>query len=126
MLPQNNLLAKLDNKNGNAKVYDKELVRTDSREQKIERFLSTTVESMPSLSQSFINPTHSESASVTFEESITTNSTRKDARQISELVKPIQKEPEQIIATNHSSLNAGTRLVLYSIPIYGTYFLILL
>jgi hypothetical protein len=42
----------------NTRVYDKDLVRTDGRDQKIDKFLSSTLESVPSdatASQSLLN-----------------------------------------------------------------------
>ena len=96
----------MDNRTGSTKVYDKQLVRTDSREQKIEKFLSTTLESMPSSSQSFINPTPVETSSAIFKEPITTN-TQKDAQQIHEPIGTIQKEVEPRTAVNHIPSNAG-------------------
>ncbi|KAI9561761.1 putative MLH1 [Daphnia sinensis] len=64
VIPPISFLDRQQSKVAGAKVYDKQLVRTDSRDQKIDKFLSTTMDSMPSSSSnecSFINQTSMES-----------------------------------------------------------------
>lgn len=98
MPPSNDFLAKPESRIAGAKVYDKQLVRTDSRDQKINKFLSTTLESVPSsnkTSQSLINQTLLEKS----QESFAMPSKRKEPEQQSPLVfepvKTIQVEPER-------------------------------
>ena len=61
VLPGNPINEKVERASG-SKVYDKDLVRTDSRNQKIDKFLSSTLESVPpsqepeqSFEESFVN-----------------------------------------------------------------------
>lgn len=93
-----------------AKVYDKQLVRTDSRDQKINKFLSTTLESMPSsnkTSQSSINQTSLE----TSHESSSMSSKHKESEVTSpfvfEPVKTVQVETETGSTTRRNPAGVG-------------------
>ncbi|XP_046641833.1 DNA mismatch repair protein Mlh1-like [Daphnia pulicaria] len=109
VIPPSNFLNKPESRvtNSNAtKVYDKQLVRTDSKDQKIDKFLdksTTAPESMmSSLDQSsFINQT---SVEASYEPSISVNQRIEAERsEVPDKVRTIPREPEK----NNSTISHG-------------------
>lgn len=108
MPPSNDFLSKPESRVAAAKVYDKQLVRTDSRDQKIDKFLSTSLESVPlsnKTCQSFISKPPLE----TSQESFTISPSQREVEEtpvfLSERVDSVCKETTKNTTTTTANTN---------------------